>query len=75
MKKKKENYSFDILEDLNTVASVTECTGLIQIPPTNPEESEAYSDIYVIPNQVNNIKGIGSENKNGVVIEKQKIKA
>ncbi|MDD6735377.1 MAG: hypothetical protein PUE13_03585 [Clostridiales bacterium] len=50
---KKENFEFDITEKLNTVASATECTGLIQIPPTNEEEAESYGDIYVVPEQVN----------------------
>ncbi len=32
-----------------SVVSGTECTGLIQTPPENEQESEAYSDLYAIP--------------------------
>ena len=46
------------MDELNTVASVTECTGLMQIPPTNEDEAEAYGDIYVIPEQVNNFEKV-----------------
>lgn len=57
MKKDKlQNYSYEILDETNDVASATECTGLIQIPPTNLNEAKSYSDIYVIPNQINKIK-------------------
>ena len=48
------------MDELNTVASVTECTGLMQIPPTNEDEAEAYGDIYVIPEQVNNFEKVKS---------------
>lgn len=50
---KDEDFEFDIMEELNTVASVTECTGLMQIPPISEEEAEAYGEIYVVPEQVN----------------------
>ncbi len=50
---KKEKFNLELLDEHMKVASSTECTGLIQIPPTNEEEAEAYSDIYVIPEQVN----------------------
>ena len=49
MKKRKQNNTF--VDCLNSVASSTECTGLIQIPPENEEEMEAYQDIYAIHNQ------------------------
>ena len=39
----------DELYDMNTVASATECTGLIPTPPSNEGEAEAYTDIYSIP--------------------------
>ena len=39
----------DDLYDMNTVASATECTGLIPTPPGNDSEAEAYTDIYNIP--------------------------
>ena len=42
-----------IFNDTNDVSSVTECTGLIQIPPINEEEAKAYCDIYAIPIQIN----------------------
>ena len=43
----------DMLEIMNTVASSTECTGLIQTPPSNDEEAESYTDIYSIPQPEN----------------------
>lgn len=73
-KNKKRNYSYDILDDINTVASVTECTGLIQIPPTNTDEAESYGDIYVIPEQINSFDKIKPKENKDVVIEKQKVK-
>ena len=42
-----------IFNDTNDVSSVTECTGLIQIPPINEDEAKAYCDIYAIPIQIN----------------------
>ena len=51
--KKNENFDLDIIDKYNNVASSTECTGLIQIPPTSEEEAEAYGEIYIIPEQVN----------------------
>lgn len=56
MKNSEEKYKgfeLDLIDKYNNVASNTECTGLIQIPPTNEEESEAYGEIYTIPEQVN----------------------
>ena len=50
---KKEKFNLELLDEHMKVASSTECTGLIQIPPTNEEESEAYREIYVIPEQIN----------------------
>lgn len=44
---------FDIMNNENTVASMTECTGLIQIPPQNEAEAAAYADIYTVPKTVN----------------------
>ena len=52
--KKNENFDLDIIDKYNNVASITECTGLIQIPPTSEEEAEAYWEIYVIHEQLNN---------------------
>lgn len=50
---KDEDFAFDIMNNENTVASMTECTGLIQIPPENEAEAEAYADIYTVPKTVN----------------------
>ena len=55
---KKKNFEIDLLDDPNAIASTTECTGLIQIPPTCEEESEAYGEIYVIPEQVNDFSKV-----------------
>ncbi|MBO5060753.1 MAG: hypothetical protein J6C82_07560 [Clostridia bacterium] len=61
MKRKKfENFDLDIIDELNTVASTTECTGLIQLPPTNEEEAESYGRIYVVPEQVNDFSKVKS---------------
>ena len=57
-KKQKENYEYDILNETNSVISATECTGLIQVPPVNIEEAESYSEIYVIPEQVNDFEEV-----------------
>lgn len=37
------------IEDFDTVASASECTGLIPTPPINEAQAEAYTDIYTIP--------------------------
>ena len=50
---KDEDFAFDIMNNANTVASMTECTGLIQIPPENETEAESYTDIYTVPKTVN----------------------
>jgi len=50
---KDEDFAFDIMNNANTVASMTECTGLIQIPPENEAQAEAYTDIYTVPKTVN----------------------
>lgn len=49
---KKQKFNLELLDEHMKVASTTDYTGLIQIPPKNEEESEAYSDIYVVPEQV-----------------------
>ncbi len=46
-------FEFDILNKTNAVASATECTGLMMIPPQDESEANAYTDIYVVPEQVN----------------------
>ena len=53
---KKKNFEIDFIDDICSTASATECTGLIQIPPMCEEESEAYSEIYRVPEQVTNYK-------------------
>ena len=50
---KDEDFEFEIMNELNTVASSTECTGLMQIPPRTEEEAEAYTNIYTVPKQIN----------------------
>ncbi len=69
----KKSYSWDILDKINPVASATECTGLIQIPPQNEAEAEAYTDIYVIPKQINDFERLEGK-REGVVLEKMKVK-
>ena len=55
---KDDDFAFDIMNNANTVASMTECTGLIQIPPENETQAEAYADIYTVPKPVNEgVKG------------------
>jgi len=49
MKKPKVRFDLDLINEESTVASATECTGLIQIPPENDWQQESYSDIYDIP--------------------------
>lgn len=39
----------DTLFDLDTVASATECTGLVPTPPITENEAESYTDLYSIP--------------------------
>lgn len=43
------SYADDVLNKIDSVASATECTGLMYRPPENEEEAESYNDIYVIP--------------------------
>lgn len=46
-------FEFDILNKTNAVASATECTGLMRRPPEDIFEANSYTDIYVVPEQVN----------------------
>lgn len=48
---KKNKPKQDLFDYINSVASSTECTGLIQIPPANDEEMESYQEIYAIHEQ------------------------
>lgn len=50
------NAEFSALGDLDSVASVTEYTGLIQTPPQNDYQNEAYKSIANIPDQTNKKK-------------------
>lgn len=50
---KKTNPKDNFFDYINAVASTTECTGLIQIPPTSDEEMESYQEIYEIHEQIN----------------------
>ncbi len=44
-----EEIDYDMLSDRNSVASATECTGLMYAPPEDEYEAESYNEIYVIP--------------------------
>ena len=44
-----EDYSYDQLNKINSVASATECTGLMYAPADNFDEAESYNEIYVVP--------------------------
>ena len=46
-------FEFDILNKTNSVASATECTGLMSRPPQDISEASSYTDIYVVPEQIN----------------------
>ena len=51
--KKSSDYAEDVLNKIDSVASATECTGLMPTPPENEEEADSYNDIYVIPKTEN----------------------
>lgn len=55
---KKKKFDLELLDEHMKVASNTECTGLIQIPPMNEDEADSYSDIYTIPEQVTDYKRV-----------------
>lgn len=55
---KKKKFDLELLDEHMRVASSTECTGLIQIPPTNEDEADFYSDIYTIPEQITDYKKV-----------------
>ncbi len=42
----REDIHGDALFALTNAACVTECTGLIQVPPQNQDEMENYNDVY-----------------------------
>jgi hypothetical protein len=59
-RKNKSNFGLndeDTFFDAESVVSSTECTGLIQTPPSSVDEAESYGKIYDIPHseeKVNN---------------------
>lgn len=53
----------DEIEDFDTVASASECTGLIPTPPVNEAQAESYTDIYTIPKPSKEV--FSSQNKKG----------
>ncbi len=48
-KNKKEQTTESFFEKDQVVASMTDCTGLVQTPPDNQSEVESYTDIFGIP--------------------------
>lgn len=48
-----EDIEYDVLVDTNSVASATECTGLMYAPPEDEYEAESYSNIYNVPKTPN----------------------
>lgn len=55
---KKEKFDLELLDEHMKVASTTECTGLIQIPPTNEDEADSYQEIYRMPEQITSYKKV-----------------
>lgn len=51
--KDETSYIDDVLNKIDSVASATECTGLMYRPPANEDEAESYTDIYVVPKEEN----------------------
>lgn len=49
MKRPKVGFDLSLLDEESNVASQTECTGLIMIPPEDDWERESYKDIYEVP--------------------------
>lgn len=43
----------DVQSSVDYVASMSECTGLIQTPPLSEDEAESYTELYTIPKPVN----------------------
>lgn len=39
----------ELYYNIENIASVTDCTGLITTPPVSQEEAESYTDLYEIP--------------------------
>ena len=51
-----EDIEYDVLVDTNSVASATECTGLMYAPPEDEYEAESYSNIYTVPKTPNKVE-------------------
>ena len=51
-----EEIEYDVLVDTNSVASATECTGLMYAPPEDEYEAESYSNIYNVPKTPNKME-------------------
>ena len=49
LKNTPSKFNLDILNDMESVASDTEYTGLYPTPPENEWEEESYEDIYDMP--------------------------
>ena len=49
LKNTPSKFNLDILNDMESVASDTEYTGLYPTPPENECEEESYEDIYDMP--------------------------
>ena len=53
-KKEEKEFDYDFADVVNNVASATECTGLMYLPPQDEDEVESYADIYSVPkNKIN----------------------
>lgn len=51
-----DEIEYDVFADTNSVASATECTGLMYIPPEDEYEAESYNEIYSIPKAANKVE-------------------
>ncbi len=51
--KDETSYIDDVFNKIDSVASATECTGLMYRPPETEAEAESYTDIYVVPKAEN----------------------
>ena len=50
-KEPKIRFDLDLIDREGGVVSANECTGLVQIPPENDWEEEAYRHIYRLPGE------------------------
>jgi len=48
-KEEEKEFDYDFADVVNSVASATECTGLMYLPPQDEDEAENYADIYSVP--------------------------